>query len=107
MQATLKNRQIIEQFKDIVDVLHDEPDDCAVLASFLHRTIKFPKYSRKRVSNIVAATDLDRQRTKKTVKNIRTYFTTKTKKNSMVPEQLPKYVKMITYSKKETFACAV
>ena len=30
MPATLK-RQIIEKFKDMVNVLSDEPDDCAVL----------------------------------------------------------------------------
>ena len=29
--ATLKNKQIIEKFKDMVDVLYDEPDDCAAL----------------------------------------------------------------------------
>ena len=29
--ATLKNKQITEKFKYMVDVLYDEPDDCAVL----------------------------------------------------------------------------
>ena len=54
-----------------VDVLYDESNDCEVLGSFLHHTIEIPKNSRKRTSNIVAATDLDKQKTKKTVKDVR------------------------------------
>ena len=65
---------------------YDEPDDCALLSSFLHHTIKILKNSRKTTSNIVALTDLDRRKTKKTVKVLRTYFTTKIKKNSTAAE---------------------
>ena len=49
----------------MVDVLYDEPNYCAVLGSFLHHTIKIPKTSPKRTSNIVAATDLHRPKAKK------------------------------------------
>ena len=71
---------------------YDEPDDRALPSSFLHHTIKIPKSSRKTTSNIAALTDLDRQKTKKTIKVLRTYFTTKIKKNSTTPERLPKSV---------------
>ena len=79
--------------KVMVDALYNKPDDCAVLGSFLHHTrLRLPKIHKKEPLNIFASTDLDRQKTKKTGKIIRTYFTTKTKKISTAPKQLPKFV---------------
>ena len=47
MPAMLRNRQIIEKFKDTVDVLFDEPDVCAVLVHFLTIRLRFPKIHEK------------------------------------------------------------
>ena len=43
----IRNRQIIEKFKDTVDVLFDEPDVCAVLVHFLTIRLRFPKIHEK------------------------------------------------------------
>ena len=58
----------------MTDVLFDESDVCAVLSSFFYHTIEIPKNSRKSMFNIVAATNLDRQKMKKTIQDIRTYI---------------------------------
>ena len=43
MAETLKNKQIIDRYKEMVDVLYSEPDSSAVLGSFLDHTIDVPK----------------------------------------------------------------
>ena len=39
MPATVKNRAIIEKYKEMIDVLYYEKDGRAVIGSFLHHTI--------------------------------------------------------------------
>lgn len=113
MPTMLKIDKTLKRSKVWSICFYDEPDDCALPSSFLHHTIKIPKNSWKTTSNIAALTDLDRQKTKKTIKVLRTYFTTKIKKNSTTPERLPKSVLGLDQHlnnyvfKKKTFTCAV
>ena len=113
MPTMLKIDKTLKRSKVWSICFYDEPDDRALPSSFLHHTIKIPKSSRKTTSNIAALTDLDRQKTKKTIKVLRTYFTTKIKKNSTTPERLPKSVLGLDQHlnnyvfKKKTFTCGV
>ena len=113
MPTMLKIDKTLKRSKVWPICFYDEPDDCALPSSFLHHTIKIPKNSWKTTSNIAALTDLDRQKTKKTIKVLRTYFTTKIKKNSTTPERLPKSVLGLDQHlnnyvfKKKTFTCGV
>ena len=50
MPETLKNKEIIAKYKDMVDVLYVELDDCAVLGSFVDHTIDVPNQSGKKVN---------------------------------------------------------
>ena len=42
MPGTLKNKEIIKTYKDMVDVLYTEPDGSVVVGSFVHRSIDIP-----------------------------------------------------------------
>ena len=39
---TLKNKEIIKMYKDMVDVLYSEPDGSKVVGSFVHQSIDIP-----------------------------------------------------------------
>ena len=42
MPGTLKNKEIIKMYKDMVDVLYTEPDGSVVVDSFVHHSIDIP-----------------------------------------------------------------
>lgn len=42
MSLTLKNKEIIKLYKDMIDAHYTEPDETAVVGSFLHHTISLP-----------------------------------------------------------------
>ena len=42
MLETLKNKEIIKMYKDMVDVLYTEPDGSVVVGSFVHHSIDIP-----------------------------------------------------------------
>ena len=42
MLETLKNKEIIKMYKDMVDVLYTEPDGSVVVGSFVHHSTDIP-----------------------------------------------------------------
>ena len=51
MPETLKNKEIIQKYKDMVYIMYTEPDAGAVVGSFVHYSINEPLYHQKNKSN--------------------------------------------------------
>ena len=90
MAETLKNKQIIDRYKEMVDVLYSEPDGSAVLGSLLHHTIDVPKTpkqikARKKESELKEC-EKPESSTSVKCKDIRAFFkSTTTVKNRDTP----------------------
>ena len=51
MPETLKNKEIMQKYKDLVDIMYTEPDESAVVGSFVHHSINVPLDHQKNKCN--------------------------------------------------------
>ena len=92
MPATCKNNQIIEKFKEIVDVLYVEPDGSAVIGSFLHHTVDNTSVNKQQKKRKSSKYSTEGAKAKETVKDIRSFFEKKTKKSTVQSKKMLKPV---------------
>ena len=90
MAETLKYKQIIDRYKEMVEVLYSEPDGSAVLGSFLHHTIDVPKTLKqikaRRKESELKECEKPESSTSVKCKDIRAFFkSTTTVKNRDMP----------------------
>ena len=51
MPETIKNKEIIQKYKDMVDIMYTEPDGSAVVGSFVYHSINISLDHQKNKSN--------------------------------------------------------
>ena len=92
MPATCKNNQIIEKFKEMVDVLYVVPDGSAVIGSFLHHTVDNTSVNKQQKKRKFSKDSTEGAKAKETVKDIRSFFEKKTKKSTVQSKKMLKPV---------------
>ena len=90
MFQTLKNKEIIDIYKDLIDAHYSEPDETAVVGSFLHHTIflPLPKKPAKVTENRKSKQDTEITE----IKNIRSFFSTERQPAKKKKKNTPKVI---------------
>ena len=91
MPETLKHKEIIKMYKDMVDVLYTEPDGSVVVGSFVHHSIDIllKLQTKKKKQKLVERLPIAKETEDIQVKDIWSFFsrTIQPKKNKLVSKE--------------------